>query len=140
MPRVDGKLSRSFSANASLSSLPNSGIVIYIYKDVDADPAFFAFQCDGGISQFTAEQLCEKIAEKFGIGSLAFPLFALRYHESNMWLAPNDEINCPATSTVKLTFRVRFVPPESQIRQLSSTDKIAFRYLFLQVGWLLTPA
>lgn len=116
------------------SSKPSqSGICVYLYHDIDSQET----QCHHVFQEygrtFTSEDLCFIIAEYLKISSLAFPLFALKHFESDIWLPPNEKIECSSNNLKEYMFRIRFVPPESHIAAFGILDKNAFNYLFLQV-------
>lgn len=110
-----------------------NGIVVHLYHDVDTPEAERYYLVQEYGQTFTAEKLCFVIATQRKISSLAFPLFALKRTDSEIWLPPNESIECSASSSKEFIFRIRFVPPESRINTLGISDIRTFNYLFLQV-------
>lgn len=111
----------------------HNGIVVHLYHDVDTPEADCYYLVQEYGQTFTAEELCFRIAVERKISSVTFPLFALKRTDSDIWLPPNEIIECSASSSKEFVFRIRLVPPESRINTLGISDLRAFNYLFLQV-------
>ncbi|KAJ8678849.1 hypothetical protein QAD02_014636 [Eretmocerus hayati] len=78
---------------------------------------------------YTAEDLCIKICQHFGIGPVARHLFALRNRSTKYWFHPGYRFN--ARDRNKFEFRLRFKP--SSLRRLKQIDCCAYDYYFQQV-------
>lgn len=110
----------------------SNGINVHLYFDIESDVRCINFPPN----RYIAENICHEVADRLKIEAVAFPIFALRRRtHKESWSAPNDEIICTdvADNTEEFMFRVRFVPPQNQLRHLMEIDRAAFNYLFLQV-------
>ncbi|XP_014232207.1 tyrosine-protein kinase hopscotch [Trichogramma pretiosum] len=80
---------------------------------------------------WTAEDLCIKICQQFGIGPVARHLFALRKHLNNnetAWMHASCKLD--AQSKNKFDFRLRFKP--ANLQSLKEIDHRAYDYYFQQ--------
>ena len=115
----------------------NNGITIFMYDDFRSDNTTSTPNCleiKDYETSYTVEQLCQKTASHLGIGTVAFPLFAMFDMGRDVWLAPNILVHCSISESRLLVFRARFMPsPKAIVNVLFVDDMNAAKYLFLQM-------
>ncbi|OXU22374.1 hypothetical protein TSAR_007732, partial [Trichomalopsis sarcophagae] len=80
------------------------------------------------VTGWTAEDLCIKVCQYFGIGPVARHLFALRNRSTKLWY--HSAYKFDGKEKHKFDFRLRFKP--SSLRRLKQLDVKAYDYYFQQ--------
>ncbi|KAG8222937.1 hypothetical protein J437_LFUL000232 [Ladona fulva] len=101
------------------------GEVVVIHTCVDSAPEHLPLK-----NNLTAEDACIELSKKLRIGPVARHLFALKFHDKEVWLCPNFLLS-QSESTKEFDFRCRFKVPN--ILTLKKIDSNAFNYYFHQV-------
>ncbi|XP_046399545.1 tyrosine-protein kinase JAK2 [Ischnura elegans] len=102
-----------------------SGTVVAVHVYTDSIPLTLPLGSD-----LTAEDACIQASKRIKIGPKGRHLFALRFHNSNIWLCPNFLL--ADAKQKEFDLRLRFKVPNHYV--LAKIDSGAFNYYFHQVS------